>query len=91
MHAVCLNPAFDLSYSAFLIQSPNIVSPSPFLSQFGVPFQDWRLVNAMLPREYHPPLQDNVLEARALSIAQQLLGEDMALDYDQFLCKRPSR
>lgn len=58
---------------------------------FGVPFQDWRLVNAMLPREYHPPLQNNVLETRALSIAQQLLGEDMALDYDQFLCKRPSR
>ncbi|GAB5034023.1 phytanoyl dioxygenase [Nannochloropsis oceanica] len=58
---------------------------------FGIPFRDWRLVNAMLPREYLPALQNNVLEARALSIAQQLLGEDMALDYDQFLCKRPSR
>ncbi|EWM21695.1 phytanoyl- dioxygenase [Nannochloropsis gaditana] len=60
--------------------------------RFGVPFEAWRLVNAMLPREYYPSLQeDNVLEARAHSIAQQLLGDDMALDYDQFLMKRPSR
>lgn len=85
--AICLNPAFcSVLLSQFLYLLP------PFLPlQFGVPFQDWRLVNAMLPREYHPPLQNNVLETRALSIAQQLLGEDMALDYDQFLCKRPSR
>jgi hypothetical protein len=66
--------------------------PRPSQRQFGVPFEAWRLVNAMLPREYYPSLQeDNVLEARAHSIAQQLLGEDMALDYDQFLMKRPSR
>ena len=63
----------------------------PLLLQFGVPFEDWRLVNAMLPREYHPPLQGNVLEKRALSIARQLLGEDMDLDYDQLLMKRPSK
>lgn len=120
---------------------------------FGVPFEQWRLVNAMLPREYYPALQvrvcayiymcvytrvyvyvgelerrggaevvcvcdmygtpitqathpphahnktptqrksrqHNVLERRALSVARQLLGEDMALDYDQLLQKQPSK
>jgi hypothetical protein len=58
---------------------------------YGVPFEQWRLVNAMLPREYFPQLQDNLLEQRAASVARQLLGEDMVLDYDQLLLKRPSR
>lgn len=34
--------------------------------------------------------QGNVLEQRALSVARQLLGEDMALDYDQLLQKQRS-
>lgn len=24
---------------------------------FGVPYEQWRLVNVMLPRQYYPPLQ----------------------------------
>ncbi|MEJ6009722.1 phytanoyl-CoA dioxygenase family protein [Novosphingobium aquae] len=54
-------------------------------------FKDFSLVNAMLPRKYQPHLQDNVYERRAASIARQLLGEQAALDYDQFLAKRPNK
>src|SRR5258708_5995786 len=54
-------------------------------------FADYALVNAMLPRRYHPPLQGNLFERLSASIARQLLGTDMALDYDQFLSKKPNR
>ncbi len=54
-------------------------------------FRDFALVNAMLPRVYAPELAGNVLECRALSIARQLIGDDAALDYDQFLTKKPGK
>lgn len=55
------------------------------------PFTNFNLVNAMLPRRYVPALQGNIFESLAGSIARQLLGEDMTLDYDQFLSKKPLR
>ena len=58
---------------------------------YGRAFEDFNLVNAVLPRVYEPRLVDNVFERRATSIAQQLLGDDATLDYDQFLAKRPRR
>jgi phytanoyl-CoA hydroxylase len=45
----------------------------------------------MLPRKYYPPLQNNVAEQRAQEIAQQLHGDDMVLDFDQLVAKRPHR
>ena len=54
----------------------------------NTPMSNWRLVNAMLPRVYHPPMQNNTFEKRALSVARQLLGDDMEIDYDQFLMKK---
>lgn len=54
-------------------------------------FEDFNLVNAVLPRVYEPALVGNVFEARATSIARQLIGDDATLDYDQFLAKRPQR
>jgi ectoine hydroxylase-related dioxygenase (phytanoyl-CoA dioxygenase family) len=54
-------------------------------------FEDFSLINAMLPRRYQPHLQGNVYELRAASIARQLIGEQAALDYDQFLAKRPDK
>lgn len=53
--------------------------------------EDFTLVNAMLPRVYLPAFADNVFERRASSIARRLLGADMALDYDQFLAKKPGK
>ncbi len=58
---------------------------------YGRAFEDFNLVNAVLPRVYAPALVDNIFERRATSIAQQLIGEDATLDYDQFLAKRPQR
>ena len=54
-------------------------------------FADFNLVNAVLPRVYDPSLVNNVFERRASSIAEQLIGTDLRLDYDQFLAKRPRR
>lgn len=57
---------------------------------FGIPFEQWRLVNAMLPREYYPEWQGNIFERVAASVAAQLFpDEEMVLDYDQLLMKRP--
>ena len=54
-------------------------------------FEDFEIVNAVLPRVYRPELQGNLLELRARSVARQLLGESAELDYDQFLAKRPGK
>lgn len=58
---------------------------------YGRTFEDFNLINAVLPRVYEPALQGNVFERRAASIARQLMGDDAELDYDQFLAKRPQR
>jgi phytanoyl-CoA hydroxylase len=52
-------------------------------------FANFSLINAMLPRVYLPALQGNIFERISASIARQLLGPDMILDYDQFLSKKP--
>lgn len=54
-------------------------------------FADFSMVNVMLPRRYYPAWQGNVYERRAASIAAQLCGPGMALDYDQLLAKRPGK
>jgi len=56
---------------------------------YGRDPSDFAIVNVMLPRRYWPAWQGNVYERRAASIAAQLCGDGMALDYDQLLAKRP--
>lgn len=58
---------------------------------YGRALEDFNLINAVLPRVYDPSLIDNVFERRAALIARQLIGDDITLDYDQFLAKRPRR
>eukprot|EP00977_Amphora_coffeiformis_P002212 scaffold425_cov175-Amphora_coffeaeformis.AAC.71 len=59
---------------------------------FGVPVEEWSIVNCMLPTHYHPPLQGNIYERLAANLAQQLYPEsNMVKDYDQFLNKRPGK
>lgn len=55
------------------------------------PVEDYALLNVMLPRRYHPPLQGNVYERRAADVARQLLGDDLELDYDQLVAKPPHK
>ena len=54
-------------------------------------FEEFQLVNAVLPRKYRAELVGNIYERRAESIARQLIGDEIALDYDQFLAKRPKK
>ncbi|HUW03963.1 MAG TPA: phytanoyl-CoA dioxygenase family protein [Acidimicrobiales bacterium] len=58
---------------------------------YGRDPDDFSIVNVMLPRKYHPGWRDNVFERRAASVAEQLCGPGMELDYDQLLAKRPRR
>ncbi len=58
---------------------------------YGRAFEQFSLVNAVLPRKYRPDLQGNLFERRCASVAQQLIGETAMLDYDQFLAKRPNK
>ena len=59
--------------------------------QYGGDPESFSLINVMLPRRYHPPWQGNLFECRSASIARQLHGEGLEIDYDQLLAKRPRR
>ena len=56
---------------------------------YGRAVDDYSIVNVMLPRNYFPAWQGNIFEQRAASIAAQLCGPEMVIDYDQLLAKRP--
>lgn len=64
---------------------------------FGVPYEEWSLVNCMLPTKYYPPLRGNVYERLTASMAKQLFPDNekennpMTKDYDQLLNKRPGK
>lgn len=59
--------------------------------EFGTDPSGYAIFNVMLPRRYHPAWQGNVFERVGLSVAEQLCGEGMALDFDQLLAKQPGR
>mmetsp|Transcript_17685 Transcript_17685/g.26411 ORF Transcript_17685/g.26411 Transcript_17685/m.26411 type:complete len:310 (+) Transcript_17685:72-1001(+) len=59
---------------------------------FLTPFEQYSIVNCMLPTRYHPPFDNNFYEKLAGCIARQLHPElQMTKDYDQFLNKRPGK
>jgi phytanoyl-CoA hydroxylase len=51
----------------------------------------YAIVNVMVPRRYYPQWQGNIYEQRAASIAEQLCGAGMTIDFDQILAKSPGR
>ncbi|MCB9392691.1 MAG: phytanoyl-CoA dioxygenase family protein [Acidimicrobiaceae bacterium] len=51
----------------------------------------YAVINVMVPRRYLTSWQGNLFERRAHSIAQQLCGEGMTIDFDQLLAKSPGR
>lgn len=55
------------------------------------PLEDYNIINVMLPRTYFPEWRDNLYERRAASIAEQLIGPDILVDYDQLLAKPPGK
>lgn len=59
---------------------------------YGTPIEDFQLVNAMLPTHYMPEVANNVFHRVAQNIADQLYREGIAaLDYEQFLAKKPAK
>uniref|UniRef100_A0A7S4JX87 Fe2OG dioxygenase domain-containing protein n=1 Tax=Odontella aurita TaxID=265563 RepID=A0A7S4JX87_9STRA len=59
---------------------------------FDTPFEEWSIVNCMLPTKYYPPFRNNVYEKLTACIAQQLCPSlEMVKDYDQLLNKRPGK
>jgi phytanoyl-CoA hydroxylase len=54
-------------------------------------FEDFSLVDAVLPGRYRPELRGNLYERRCASICRQLICDSATLDYDQFLAKRPNK
>ncbi|KAL7479870.1 hypothetical protein ACHAW6_005589 [Cyclotella cf. meneghiniana] len=59
---------------------------------FGIPFEDWSIVNCMLPTRYYPPFQNNIFERITSKIVKQIHPHlDMVKDYDQLLNKRPGK
>ena len=59
---------------------------------YGTPIEEFQLVNAMLPSKYRPELANNAFFKVAQEIVNQLYTQGRAaLDYEQFLAKKPSK
>ena len=59
---------------------------------FGIPREDWSIINCMLPTTYYPEWVGNIYERVTASIVQQLFpNEPMVKDYDQLLNKLPNK
>lgn len=53
--------------------------------------EEYDVLNIMLPSRYHSAWRGNLYERRAASIARQIQGPGLSLDYDQLLAKPPNK
>jgi ectoine hydroxylase-related dioxygenase (phytanoyl-CoA dioxygenase family) len=59
---------------------------------YGTPFEEFQLVNAMLPSKYRPEFANNIFQKISQNITDQLYqGGKAAMDYEQFLAKKPTK
>ena len=59
---------------------------------YGTPFEDFQLINAMLPSHYRNEFKGNIFQRVSSSIAQQLYSTGKCdMDYEQFLAKKPTK
>jgi len=59
---------------------------------YGTPFEEFQLVNAMLPSHYKPEFKDNIFQKVSKNIADQLYQSGQCeMDYEQFLAKKPTK
>ena len=85
---------FDEVYARFMDREIHVPDRDfcDMSKSFDTAFENFSIVNCMLPRVYHPPLQGNLYEVLAESVAAQLYPDtEMRLDYDQLLNKRPGK
>lgn len=85
--------AIEADYARFLRREIAVAGRDfcDMSGDYGRTVEQFSIINVMLPRRYFPQWQGNVYERRAHSIAEQLQGAGMALDYDQLLAKRPRK
>jgi ectoine hydroxylase-related dioxygenase (phytanoyl-CoA dioxygenase family) len=84
-----LDPWFEHFVSG---KEPNMGKDFCDMSQpYGTPVEEFKLVNAMLPSKYRPELVNNIFFQLAQSIADQLYEGKAAMDYEQFLAKKPNK
>jgi phytanoyl-CoA hydroxylase len=83
----------ELVYDRFLRREIQVPGKDycDMAGDYGRDPSDYSIINVMLPRRYHPAWQGNVLERRALQVAEQLQGRGMQIDYDQLLAKQPHK
>lgn len=73
----------------------NRIDASRYRSDLGghvaedIPSDTERITQIMVPSKILPALLKKTLHAKTLSMARQLLGEDMALDFDMLIDKAP--
>jgi Phytanoyl-CoA dioxygenase (PhyH) len=83
-----IDPYFDLLVSG--AKAAEMKRDFCDMSQpYGTPIEKFKLVNAMLPSKYCPELVNNIYFQLAQSIADQLYEGKAAMDYEQFLAKKP--
>ncbi len=58
---------------------------------YGTPIEEFKLVNAMLPSKYRPEFAENIFIKLSQNIAAQLYEGESAVDYEQFLAKKPQK
>ena len=59
---------------------------------YGTPVEEFQLVNAMLPSTFCPEFAGNIFQRISQDIANQLYTKGTAaMDYEQFLAKKPSK
>ena len=84
-----LDPWFDHFVQG---KEPNMGKDFCDMSQpYGTPYEEFRLVNAMLPSHYRKELENNIFHKVAQSVAEQLYEGTPLMDYEQFLAKKPQK
>jgi phytanoyl-CoA hydroxylase len=81
----------EVTYDRFLRRDIDVAGKDycDMAGDYGRDPEDFSIINVMLPRHYFPAWQNNIFERRAASVAQQLHGDGMVIDYDQLLAKQP--
>ncbi|MFV1990319.1 MAG: phytanoyl-CoA dioxygenase family protein [Acidimicrobiales bacterium] len=86
--------AIDPVYDAFMRGEIDVAGKDLYdmvTGDYGTNPTHYAIFNVMLPRRYYPSWQDNIFEQVSHTIAEQLCGEGMVLDFDQLLAKQPGR
>lgn len=83
-----IDPYFDLLISG---QKADLMKKDfcDMSQPYGTPIEKFQLVNAMLPSKYCPELVNSIFFQLVQNIANQLYTGTAAMDYEQFLAKKP--